>query len=329
MERNKAFISKQRQNQVLLLLTLALSIAIIIFSYREYRHKKHANKLLSAQKEILEKKKRYAEKQTRDFTDSLNYANRIQQAILRASLKFKEYFQESFLLFVPREIVSGDFYWFKEKKGRLLFAVADCTGHGVPGAFMSIIGTYGLNRTVSEQNITNPGDVLNNVNEFFRESLEQREGVEIFDGMDIALCSYDSTTKELSYSGANIPLFISRRIELPPAASNIASKNQSHILYQIRPNKQPVGSYFEKVNFVTHSIKLLDGDMVYIFTDGFADQFGGPDGKKFRTTELRKLICNLADTPLDKQKKVLEHTFTDWKGRKSQVDDVCAMGLKV
>ena len=114
-----------------------------------------------------------------------------------------------------------------------------------------------------------------------------------------------------------------------PAASNIASKNQSHILYQIRPNKQSVGSYFEKVNFVTHSVKLLEGDMVYIFSDGFADQFGGPDGKKFRITELRKLICNLADTPLDKQRKVLERTFPDWKGRKSPVNDVSIMGMKV
>jgi len=329
LERNKVFISKQRHNQVLLLLILALSIAIIIFSYREYRHKKEANKLLSVQKDILEKKKRFAEKQTRDFTDSLNYAKRIQQAILRASLKFKEFFSESFLLFLPREIVSGDFYWFKEKNGRLLFAVADCTGHGVPGAFMSIIGTYGLNRIVSELNISNPGDVLNKVNEFFGDSLEQREGAEIFDGMDIAFCNYNPVNKELSYSGANIPIFISRRIGLPPAASNIATKNQSHILYQIRPNKQPVGSYFEEVSFITHSIKLLEGDIVYIFSDGFADQFGGPDGKKFRITELRKLICNLADTPLDKQKKVLERTFNDWKGKKSQVDDVSIIGMKV
>jgi len=329
LERRKELIQQQRHKQILLYLILLLFVGIIIFSFREFRHKKHANAILGKQKDELERQKKFAEKQTRDFTDSLNYAKRIQQAILRASLRLKEYFHESFLLFIPRELVSGDFYWFKEMKGKLLFAVADCTGHGVPGVFMSIIGTYGLNRIVNEQGISSPGEVLNQMNLLFMDSLEQREGAEIFDGMDIALCNYNPTNQELIYSGANIPLYICRKVGLEQAASHIAAKNQTHVLYHVRPNKQPVGSYCEKVNFVNHSIKLLEGDIIYLFSDGFADQFGGPDGKKFRSTELRKLLCNLADTALDRQKGILEHTFIKWKGKKNQVDDVSFMGLKI
>lgn len=329
LERRKEQIQQQKQKQLLLYLVLILFAGVIVFAYREFSHKKLANTILGQQKEELERQKKIAERQTRDFTDSLNYAKRIQQAILRASLKLKEYFPESFLMLIPRELVSGDFYWFKERKGKLLFAIADCTGHGVPGAFMSIIGTYGLNRIVNEQDILSPGEVLNHMNQLFTESLEQRKGVEIFDGMDIAFCNYNPGTMELIYAGANIPLYICRNVDQIPASSHIAAKNQSHVLYQIRPNKQAVGSYFEKVNFINHSIKLIKDDIIYICSDGYGDQFGGPDGKKFRSTELRKLLCNLADTPLDRQRGILEHTFIEWKGKKNQVDDVSFMGIKV
>jgi serine phosphatase RsbU (regulator of sigma subunit) len=327
--RREEMISQQRQKQVLLYVVIVLFFGIIVFAFREFLHKKKANQVLATQKEELEKQKHIADIRTRDFTDSLNYAKRIQQAILRASLKINEFFPDSFLILIPRDIVSGDFYWVKEKNGKILFATADCTGHGVPGAFMSIIGTYGLNRLVNEMDLTNPSEILSQINILFEDSLEQQKGVEIFDGMDIALCSYNPKNHELHYAGANIPLYILRKAELSQPASTIAYKSKSHVLYQVRPNKRPIGDYFERSAFVTHSLTLLDEDIIYLFSDGYYDQFGGPEGRKFRSTQLYKLLCSLSDIPLCNQKTILEDTFIKWKGDKNQVDDVSFMGIKI
>jgi serine phosphatase RsbU (regulator of sigma subunit) len=329
LQQRQDYILQQRQKQVLLWIVIALFFGIIVFATREYRSKKRANSELGLQKIQLEEQTKIAETKTRNFTDSLNYAKRIQQAILRASLRLSELFPNSFLLFIPREIVSGDFYWLKEKSGKILFAVADCTGHGVPGAFMSIIGTYSLNRVVNEFNLNSPDEILNHVNELFANSLEQHQGAEIFDGMDIALCSYNPKTMELNYAGANMPLHILRKVGLPQASSTIAVKNKTHVLYQIRPNKQSIGSHFENESYVNHSIKLLEDDVIYLFSDGFSDQFGGDDGKKFRAVEFRNQICNLSDTPICDQKKVLQAKFDTWKGKRPQIDDVTVLGIMV
>lgn len=329
LQQRQDYILQQRQMQVLLWIVIALFFGIIVFATREYRSKKRTNSELGLQKIQLEEQTKIAETKTRNFTDSLNYAKRIQQAILRASLRLGELFPNSFLLFIPREIVSGDFYWLKEKTGKILFAVADCTGHGVPGAFMSIIGTYSLNRVVNEFNLNSPDEILNHVNELFANSLEQHQGAEIFDGMDIALCSYNPKTLELNYAGANMPLHILRKVGLPQASSTIAVKNKTHVLYQVRPNKQAIGSHFEKESYVNHSIKLLEDDVIYLFSDGFSDQFGGNDGRKYRAVEFRNLLCNLSDTPICDQKKVLQANFDEWKGKRLQIDDVTVLGIKV
>ena len=329
LERRKVLIAQQRKTQILLVIVILLSLGIAIFAYREYLIKMRANAKLSEQTKALEQQKRIADRRTLDFTDSLNYAKRIQQAILRASLQIKRHFPDSFLILIPRDIVSGDFYWVKEKNNLVLIALADCTGHGVPGALMSIIGTYGLNRLVNEMNLTNPSEILNSINTLFEESIEQQEGFEIFDGMDIGLCSYNPKSKELIYSGANIPLYIMRSVDSPPPTSAIAAKGQTHVLYQVKPNKQPIGSYFERTPFVSHSIKLMADDILYMFSDGFYDQFGGDDGKKFRSTQLLKLLCGIAEFPLVKQKEILEDTFTKWKGARNQVDDVSFVGVKI
>ncbi len=329
LQQRQDYILQQRQKQVLLWIVIALFFGIIVFATREYRSKKRANSELGLQKIQLEEQKKIAETKTRNFTDSLNYAKRIQQAILRASLRLGELFPNSFLLFIPREIVSGDFYWLKEKSGKILFAVADCTGHGVPGAFMSIIGTYSLNRVVNEFNLNSPDEILNHVNELFADSLEQHQGAEIFDGMDIALCSYNPKTMELNYAGANMPLHILRKVGLKQASSTIAVKNKTHVLYQIRPNKQAIGSHFEKESYVNHSIKLMEGDIIYLFSDGFSDQFGGMDGKKYRAIEFRNLICNLSDMHICNQKQALQSSFDAWKGKRAQIDDVTVLGIMV
>ncbi len=329
LERGKELISQQQQKQVLLYIVIALFFVIIVFAVREFIHKRQANLVLANQKEALERQKFISETRTRELTDSMNYAKYIQQAILRTSLRIREFFPESFLILIPRDIVSGDFYWVKERNNRILFALADCTGHGVPGALMSIIGTYGLNSLVSEMNIINPGEVLNKINYLFEDSLEQQKGVEIFDGMDIAFCSYNPQSHELKYAGANIPLYILRGSNLPQPASAIISKGKNHVLYQVRPNKQSIGSNIDVVPFVTHSITLLENDIIYLFSDGFADQFGGAHGRKFMTSQLNKLICDLADLPLCEHKRILEETFYSWKRDAKQVDDVSFIGIKI
>lgn len=318
-----------KSNQILFYLIITFSLGLITFAYREYKLKKSANIDLSLQKNELEVQKHIVDKRNRDITDSLNYARRIQQAILKTSLRLEDYFNESFILFIPKDIVSGDFYWVKSKNNKILFSVADCTGHGVPGAFTSIIGTYGLNNLINESNLTNPGEILNGMNVLFKNSFCQSEGAEIFDGMDISLCLYDPITKELNYSGANLPLHILRKNSKPQPTSHIVHNDNNYTLYQVKPNKQPIGYIFEDTSYVTHEVKLLEGDILYIFTDGFADQFGGLYTKKFRYQELRQLICSMAEIPLQEQMKTLETTFKAWKGENIQVDDVTFMGIKI
>lgn len=326
---NAQRMKNERMKQLFLILVILIFMGIIILFYRDYKRKKILHYDLETQKKVAEEQKHIAEKRSRDILDSLNYARRIQQAILRASIKLEEFFPNSFILFIPKDIVSGDFYWVTKKDRNILFAVADCTGHGAPGAFMSIIGTHGLNRVVNEQNIVYPGEILNSLNVFFQSSFEQREGSEIFDGMDIGICSYDPVQQELNYSGANIPLHILRENSKPQPTAHITYKDDKRTLYQVIPNKQSIGYSFDEEAFKTHSIKLLAGDIIYIFTDGFSDQIGGADGKKFRIQELRKLLCTNAGDVMLNQKSILEKIYKDWKGSYIQVDDVSIMGIKI
>lgn len=318
-----------RQNPNLLYIILVLSLGLMTFAYREYKLKKRANVNLSLQKSEIETQKHIVDKRNRDITDSLNYAQRIQHAILETSLGLENFFPESFIIFLPKDIVSGDFYWVKSKNDQILFAMADCTGHGVPGAFMSIIGTYGLNNLVNEFDLTNPGEILNEMNDLFKSSFDQTEGAEIFDGMDIGLCLYNPATRELNYAGANLPLHILRENSKPQPTSHIVHNNNRFTLYQVKPNKQPIGYVFEHTNYVTHGIQLMEGDILYLFTDGYADQFGGLYKKKYRYQELRKLICDIALTPLDDQRSILYDSFRFWKADNIQVDDMSFMGIKI
>lgn len=322
-------IKLQRQNQVLLYMGMFILLGLAAFAFRETIQKRKAIETLALQKRNLEDQKTKADKRTHDFTDSLNYAKRIQQAILRASLKLDDLFKESFIILFPRNIVSGDFFWVKERNNTILFALADCTGHGVPGALMSIIGTFGLNRFADEMEMTNPSEILTNLNTLFEESFQQQKGVEIFDGMDIALCSYNRNSKELIYAGANIPFYILRDSESPQPTRSIVKRGNTHTLYLVKPNKQPIGSYFEKKPFVNHSITLHENDTIYLFTDGFYDQFGGPEGRKYKSAQLFNLLCGVGTLPLENQKAILEKTFIEWKGERNQIDDVSFMGIKI
>ena len=326
---SQANLNKSRLRQLFLVGFIAILIVLVVVSYLAFRNKQKANLLLAEQKEKIEKQKNMLEQRSRDITDSLNYARRIQKAILQTSEQPTDFFDDSFLIFLPKELVSGDFYWFKRFNNQMLFAVADCTGHGAPGAFMSIIGMFGLNQIVSELNETNPGEVLQNLNELFHKSFEQREGSEIFDGMDIAFCNYNPETRELRYSGANIYLNIVRKSNSQKVSNIILNQNETHTLYQVKCERQSIGYVTEKVSFVTHSIQLEKDDIIYLYTDGFTDQFGGPNGKKFRLVDFRNMLCSIASYPMAKQKDFLLEIFSEWKGDNVQVDDVTVMGIRI
>lgn len=328
LEYSKYRIRQQKKGQALLATVAVLFLLIIIFSIREFRHNKQANELLVKQKNEVELQKQLADHKTRNFTDSLNYSQRIQKAILSASLSIQNLFPESFIFLFPKDIVSGDFYWMKEKNDRILFALADCTGHGVPGALMSIIGTFGLNQVVNELNITSPSEILTSIDKIFRDNLIRKKSSEIFDGMDIALCSFNPKTMELKYSGANIPLFICRSNLLPQPSSAISAKGKTHTLYTVKPTKQTIGSFIDDDPFKNHSITMLESDIIYLFSDGYADQFGGDEGRKFKSSQLYKLLVGISGLPIDKQQSMLEKTFTTWKGDLTQLDDVSFMGIR-
>lgn len=329
LERFKGQVKQQKRNQVLLATVTVLFFLILVLSIREFVQKNRANELLVKQKAEIEHQKQLADRKTRNFTDSLNYSQRIQKAILRTSLTIQNLFPESFIILLPKDIVSGDFYWIKEKNERILFALADCTGHGVPGALMSIIGTFGLNQVVNELNITSPSEILTNINDIFRENLIRKESSEIFDGMDIAICCYNPKTKELMYSGANIPLHICRSNLLPQPSSAISAKGKTHTLFHVKPAKLNIGSNIDTEPFKNHSITLIEGDVIYLFSDGFADQFGGAEGRKFKSTQLYKLLVGISTLTLDEQKTLLETTFIAWKGDHNQLDDMSFMGIRI
>jgi serine phosphatase RsbU (regulator of sigma subunit) len=302
---------------------ILLCIVIIVFVIIIFiRAKKLTNKI-KTQKLLLEVK-------SKEVTDSIKYAKRIQSAILPSIKTIKEHLQDSFILYKPKDIVAGDFYWLENKNNTVLFAAADCTGHGVPGAMVSVICNNGLNRSVREYGLTNPSEILNKTREIVISEFEKSEE-DVRDGMDISLCSIkykiesekSQTTAILQYAGANNPLWIIRPI------NNSEHQKLNFELIDIRPDKQPIGKHFKNLPFTSHTIELQKGDSIYIFSDGYADQFGGPKGKKFMYKPLKNLLLSIQDKNMNEQKEILEQRFNDWKGDLEQVDDVCMIGVRI
>ncbi|HXC06160.1 MAG TPA: two-component regulator propeller domain-containing protein, partial [Bacteroidia bacterium] len=298
------------------LLTLAL-----IFAYIKNRERS-----LRIEKKILEDKvqertaevtlqKEMLETQNKEIHDSIHYAKRIQEAILPAREDVVHAFPDSFILFKPRDIVSGDFYWFSEKNGKAIVTAADCTGHGVPGAFMSMIGNTLLNQIVNEKGVVKPDEILMQLRENIMKSLKQTgaEG-ENKDGMDIALCSFDLQTQELLFAGANNPLYIVSDGEL----------------IEIKGDKQPIGVYLgEPKPFTCQRMQLKKGDCVYIASDGYADQFGGSNGKKFKYKQMKDLLLSLHTQKMTEQRTALDQEIEKWRGTLEQVDDILVIGFRV
>jgi serine phosphatase RsbU (regulator of sigma subunit) len=268
------------------------------------------------QKEEIETKNQELEVLYKHVTDSIKYAKRIQEAILPPDSLIKRIMPNSFVLYKPKDIVSGDFYWLDEKDGKTMFAAVDCTGHGVPGAFMSIVGYNILKHAVNNNNFTTPALILDALNEGVSETLHHgHEESNAKDGMDLSFCTIDYKSLELQFAGAYNPLYLIREGKL----------------LQTKADKFPIGLFLgeEKRKFTNHKIQLQKGDCVYIFSDGYADQFGGPNGKKFMANHFRDLLLDVHKHPIDKQRDILNKTIEEWRGPLDQVDDILVIGLKI
>ena len=247
--------------------------------------------------------------------DSIHYAKRIQSAILPPSQLLKEHLSDHFILFKPRDIVSGDYYWAREKDQKLLIAVADCTGHGVPGGFLSMLGISSMNEIINRSKELNPGKILEQLREVVIESMHQTGSRdEAQDGIEIALCVFDLKKLSMDYAGANRPLYLVRDGEVQ----------------HFHPDRMPIGIYEQDpLPFKKHNIKLKKGDSIYLFSDGYVDQLGGPLRKTFRAINFRKLLLEVQDQPMEKQKAILVEKMALWQGQAEQIDDVLVMGIRI
>jgi len=301
---------KTKSKNMWLFGVIIIVLILMIFTIYIYVKTKKLNTTIQSQKKEVELKSSSLEVALKNINDSIAYSKRIQNAILPPLRIVKSYLKDSFILYKPKDIVAGDFYWMEQKDGKILFAAADCTGHGVPGAMMSVVCNNALNRSVREHGLTNPGDILNKTREIVVEEFEKSDE-EVKDGMDIALCSIKNMT--LEYAGAHNPLWIIR----------------NKTLIEIKGDKQPVGQFFKHKPFTSHTMDLKKGDVIYIFSDGYADQFGGENGKKFKIKALKNLLLSIQNKSMDEQKTFIDNHFKAWKGDLEQLDDVCFIGVKI
>lgn len=310
---------KNRLRMVFISFMLLLMVAFSVVVLMGYRNKQKANL------KILEQSLKIEEINKEVFA-SIRYAKRIQDALLKEEEHVTAHLPEHFVFYKPKDIISGDFYWSLERNGVWYLAVADCTGHGVPGAMMSMLGIAFLNEICSGEKFLDPAHILDNLREKVIKELGQtgKEG-DTKDGMDISLCCFDLPGNKLFWSGANNPLWIIKNQSTP-------GKNEEdeidRIMTEIKGDKQPVGFFESRKSFTSHEISLQKGDCIYLFSDGFADQFGGPKGKKFKYSQLKKTLFRLRKKPMIEQKQELSGVFEEWRSGFEQIDDVCIIGVR-
>jgi serine phosphatase RsbU (regulator of sigma subunit) len=314
---------KKGQRIILYAVSLVLLLVVLLagFVFRGYRQKQKANVLLDRKNQTIEQQKEkvdaaYAQlhEKHKEITDSINYAKRIQQALFQdEEANTLGNMPEHYIFFKPRDVVSGDFYWRYEKDGYCYIAAVDCTGHGVPGAFLTMLGSAFLNEICANGNMLAPGEVLNQLRDKILRELSSKG--EVKDGMDISLASLSPSKegKQMQWAGANNPLWYLQNGEIK----------------EIPADKQPIGYQDGQKPFSTHKVELNKGDLVYLFTDGYADQFGGPNEKKFKYNQLKETLKSIAHLPMKEQKQKLGEVFDTWKGKQDQTDDVCIIVLKV
>ncbi len=304
----EANLISEKKNIAITITSIASLLLLILgfIIYRRYKISQKQKNIIALQKDIMFEK-------NMEILDSIRYAKRIQAAILPTKKIVRQNLEKSFIYYKPKDIVAGDFYWMEPKEDRVLFAAADCTGHGVPGAMVSVVCNNGLNRSVREHGLTDPGEILDKTREIVIEEFEKSEE-DVKDGMDIALCSLEDGNI-LKYAGANNPLWL--------------IKNNTNEIQEVKANKQHIGKSQKSEKFKTHELQLSEGDTFYIFSDGFADQFGGDKGKKFKTANLKRLLLSIQNESMEQQKELINKAFEDWMGELEQLDDVCVIGVRV
>ncbi|MCE3278907.1 MAG: hypothetical protein K0S44_1098 [Bacteroidetes bacterium] len=313
---NKAYFTqitdreyKSKIIRITLIFASLLILLVFIFLISTIRSKKKIQK----QKYEVEKQKHLIEEKNREITDSISYALRIQTAILPPQKIVKQYLENSFILYKPKDIVAGDFYWMETVDDLILFAACDCTGHGVPGAMVSVVCHNALNRAVREFRITQPSAILDKTTEIVIENFAKSEE-DIKDGMDISLCAYNPKTQTLQWSGANNPLWLIKNNEL----------------IEIKADKQPIGMNENGKPFTNHQFSLNKNDSIFLFTDGFADQFGGETGgKKLTRKRFKQLLLSIQDKPMHNQGIILDNFIIDYRKEVEQIDDILVMGVRV
>lgn len=313
-EKEKEIQSARSKTQILIYILIGIALMLLLSIYMFLRTRSLKNKI-SLQHNKLEEKNIIIEEKNKDITDSIHYAKRIQEAMMPAQEQISQILPNSFVFYKPKDIVSGDFYWMERFGKQIFVAAVDCTGHGVPGAFMSIVGSNLLNQALNEHAITQPASILNSVRKNLIKKLRKsNDDSSIKDGMDASLVAINEEEKMLEFAGAYNPLWLIRKGEL----------------IEIKADKTPIGIniYDQEKPFTNHKIELFKGDMVYLFSDGFADQFGGEHGKKYKYKQLQNKLISIHNLSLQGQQSELETEFNKWKGELEQVDDVLIIGIR-
>ena len=291
------------------------------FNSKELLARVNTHLLLKYRTDQLSQINGLLEQNNKDITDSIIYARRIQSALLPSKRKLEEKIPDCFILNKPKNIVSGDFYWFRQAGNFMYLVAADCTGHGVPGAFMSILAISIFNDIVKEDTLLTPGEILEKLKRKIIEMLCGRNPEsETNDGIDLAICRIDLSNHIIQYAGASRPLIIVRE----------NTPDHSFGIMQIRADQMPIGTYRkDDKNFTNHTLQLQLNDAIYLFSDGFASQFGGENNRTFRQNRLKELLLQIHDKPMELQVKLLENALNDWKRDLMQTDDILVIGLKV
>jgi len=329
------------------ILAFTITLTLLIVFYYNYKQKQRHNNLLAFQKLDMEHQKSVLIAQRDELEiqknlvvhqrdkimnmltelgESIDYARKIQQALLPSDNVLKSTIGEYFLLFQPRESVGGDFYWVLKNENTIFFAIGDCTGHGIPGGFMSMLSVSLLNEISSHPDCTSPKKILWELREMIIKALNQTgKDEDSMDGMDIALCMYNPANRHLVYSGANLSLLIATTTPSQPSERIFVQEN----IIELKADRMPVAFYQRMDNFNEHHVVLNPGDSLYLFSDGYSDQFGGPANKKFGYNAFRSLISRVSKEPFEKQRDIMWYQFDKWKGEENQTDDVIVMGIKI
>ncbi len=328
-----------KQQRFIIIIFIVITIIVVFFVIlllRLFNQKKKANIQLQEQKEKIEEQKEKIEEIYGEVTESIEYAKRIQLALIPPLIENDKNISDNFILFKPRDLVSGDFYWLKHLKNKntSIYAAVDCTGHGVPGAFMSMLGIAFLNEIASKPTINNSAEILNDLRNNIIESLHQKgTQTDSKDGMDVAMVAINKENSTMEFVGANNPVYIIRKQNTLNVNNKIIEPNifiNDTYLFEIKGDKMPIGIHvFDNKPFTNNIVKINKGDKIYIFSDGYADQFGGPKGKKFKYKPFKRLLIDAYNKNMTEQKEFIDKTLVDWIGDLNQIDDILIIGIEI